>query len=107
MKERKRTRHEQDCSLVRITLTNHTYTSAAERSQVTLAWARIERRAMRTSPAGKNYICHTIMTGRLTYCGRSSNGLNSVAKATVLKNLDSEEWCKHCVACIKKEQTLP
>lgn len=68
------------------------------------AFARIERRATRTSVAGKDYVVHIEEPARphMTYCGRKTATVNSTGRSEA-RDLLSEQWCKRCVARIEKE----
>lgn len=106
MRQRKPTQHELDCRLVRSFLVAHSFKTEAA---VLDAFARIERRATRTSVKGKDYVVH-ILEPRpsgiaITYCGRRAESVNSAARAQA-RDLLSEQWCKRCVARIQKEKTL-
>lgn len=103
MTQRKPTPHERDCQLVRSFLVARVFKTEGA---VLEAFARIERRGVRTSVKGKDYVVH-ILEPRpagivITYCGRRAEIVNSAARAQA-RDLLSEQWCKRCVARIEKE----
>lgn len=104
MSQRKPTQHELDCALVRSVLN----AAPTLKPEALDAFVRIVRRSTRTSVRGKDYILHIQDAGDVlgVYCGRYRDKVNSVTLKDA-KDLDSEQWCKRCVARIKKEQTLP
>lgn len=104
MRQRKPAQHELDCQLVRSFLVAHAFKTEAA---VLDAFARIERRATRTSVAGKGYVLHVVDSPYRTYCGRRLVDVNAIEKAEAIKDIDSGQWCLRCVARIQKEKTIP
>lgn len=104
-RERSPTQHEIDCQIVR----NFLDITAGKTERVRESFARIERRAPRTSVSGRDYIMHVQENdGYLrVYCGRPIATVNSVKLADAKADIDSEQWCRRCVARIKKDKTLP
>lgn len=104
MKPRKPTPHELNCQLVRGFLVARVFKTEGE---VLDAFARIERRATRTSVKGRDYLVHIEEPARthLVYCGRKTVTVNSTGRSEA-RDLLSEQWCKRCVARIQKEKTL-
>lgn len=104
MRQRKPTQYELDCQIVRGFLVAHAFKAEGE---VLDAFARIERRATRTSVSGKDYVVHIEEPARphMTYCGRKTAGVNAADRGEA-RDLDSEQWCQRCIARIKKEETL-
>lgn len=106
MKKRPPTQHEQDCTLLLDYIIKRTPQTAKD-TDALLAFTRLERRAGRTSVNGKNHVLHVEeRSWSRAYCGRPKAHVNTTLLAEAEKDLDSDQWCRLCVARIKKEKNL-